>query len=343
MNEKFSVRIVDLQGDYFEFGKVQGEEIKNSLLFEKLKKLASENNHSNVRKAEELLEQFSPNVLEEIAGLQASLELEKDTAMQFSGYDIVFPKMGCTTLVTDGAYIRNYDFSPMLYDARLVLTNPDNGYATVGFSQQIIGRLDGMNEKGLVVGLHFVNNEERAEGFFATTIVRMLLEQCANIEEAIQFITTVPHGYCYNYSITDRSGKSIIVEAAPDRQMIIDADPLVCTNHFETESLRDWNRNDVQLQGSLARKRHVHALLKQDYTTTELFHHFNDGESPLFFHHYREFFGTLHTVVYVPETLSVMIGIGQNSQPLEFSLEKHIEGTIQLPRYLEGQIESVFS
>ena len=60
-----------------------------------------------------------------------------------------------------------------------------------------------MNEKGLVVGLHFVNSEHRGEGFIATTVVRMLLEQCANVGEATKLITTIPHGYCFNYSMTD--------------------------------------------------------------------------------------------------------------------------------------------
>ncbi|MFJ3389985.1 MULTISPECIES: carcinine hydrolase/isopenicillin-N N-acyltransferase family protein [unclassified Lysinibacillus] len=62
--------------------------------------------------------------------------------------------------------MRDYDFRPTLYDGRLVFSHPINGYASVGFSQQIIGRLDGMNECGLVVGLHFVNNEYRGGGLY---------------------------------------------------------------------------------------------------------------------------------------------------------------------------------
>lgn len=340
MNETLVVKIVDLQGDYIQFGRTQGKEIMGSPILEQMKRLAMLNSHPNVQKAEELLKRYSPHLLEEIEGLAEELTVSRDLAMRFSGYDVVFPKMGCTTLVTNGAYIRNYDFSPKLYDARLVFTNPLNGYASVGFSQQIVGRLDGMNEKGLVVGLHFVNHEERAEGFFATSIVRMLLEQCADTTEAIAFITDIPHGYCYNYSITDRNGHSIIVEASLGKQIIIDTNPLICTNHFESDVLREKNRNNIQVQGSIARKRHVHSLLERHLTTEDYYIHFNHGQSPLFSHHYDEFFGTLHTVIYSPKDLKITVGVGNDFKPWHVSLKRYINGEENFPRHLVGFIPS---
>lgn len=320
MNKKLTVKVVDLQGDYFQIGKMQGKEIKQTSILEQMKQLLKVNQTPNIRKAEQLLKEFSPNLLAEIKGLADELEVDMDTALLFSGYDVVLPKMGCTTLVTNGTYIRNYDFSPKLYDARLVFTNPTNGYRSVGFSQQIIGRLDGMNEKGLVVGLHFVNNEERAEGFISTTVVRMLLEQCADIEEATTLIKRIPHGYCYNYSITDRSGRSIKVEATPDKQIIIEAKPLVCTNHFESESLQINNGSKIQLQGSIDRQAYVNGLLEKNPATAEWYAHFNREDSPLFSHNYDEFFGTLHTVIYSPKDLEVTVGIGGNAKPTKYSI-----------------------
>ncbi|CAM5716978.1 Acyl-CoA--6-aminopenicillanic acid acyltransferase OS=Lysinibacillus sphaericus OX=1421 GN=LS41612_14985 PE=4 SV=1 [Lysinibacillus sphaericus] len=70
-------------------------------------------------------------------------------------------------------------------------------------------------KKGLVVGLHFVNNDWKGDGFLATTIVKIVLEQCENIEEAIALLNKIPHRYCYNYSMTDQSGKAVVVEATP--------------------------------------------------------------------------------------------------------------------------------
>src|SRR5690606_34046712 len=101
---------------------------------------------TNPLKAEVELKNFSPIVLEEIKGLAEGLDLSEEAALKiFSGYDLVLPKMGCTAMVHNGLYARNYDFSPEFYDARLVFSCPTDGYASVGFSQHMIGRLDGMN------------------------------------------------------------------------------------------------------------------------------------------------------------------------------------------------------
>src|SRR5690625_5594722 len=93
------------------------------------------------------------------------------------GYNATFPVIGCTTFANDSFYVRNYDLSPELYDGRFVFSHSKESYASVGFSEHIIGRLDGMNEKGLVVGLHLVNQFVREKGLMATTIVRMILDQ----------------------------------------------------------------------------------------------------------------------------------------------------------------------
>ncbi len=337
INEELVVRIVELRGNYYQFGMEQGKELMSLRVLEQMDQLRDLAIHSNVQKAKVLLKKVSPKLFQELEGLAEGLNMELDTAIKlFSGYDVVFPEMGCTTLVNDGYYVRNYDFSPEMYDARLVFTNPTDGYVSVGFSQQVTGRLDGMNEKGLVVGLHFVNNEYRDEGFLATTIVRMLLEQCANIEDAIHFITNIPHGYCYNYSITDQSGKSIIVEASPHQQIINFTNPLICTNHFESEILREKNR--IEIQGSVKRKEYVNSLLSESLSPMSAYHHFNDESSPLFFKYYKEYFGTLHTVVYSPKDLSIIVGIGENCKPMMFSLKEYMEGRLVLPKYVKGMI-----
>lgn len=336
-NKELVVRLVELRGGHYQIGLDQANELKSFPNLVPMDLLSMLTMNANVHKAKEVLENTAPHLLQEIEGLAEGLSMELDTAIKlFSGYDVVFPNMGCTTLVNDGFYVRNYDFSPTLYDARIVFTNSENGYASVGFSQQVLGRLDGMNEKGLVVGLHFVNNEHSAEGFLATTIVRMLLDQCANIEEAINLITNIPHGYCYNYSLTDLSGKSVIVEASSQQQIINFTNPLICTNHFESELLREKNR--IEIQGSVRRKEYVSNLLTESLSPISAYHHFNDGSSPLFYKYYQEFFGTLHTVVYSPKDLRIIIGVGENSNPLIFSLKEYMEGALNLPDYINGTI-----
>lgn len=333
------VRVLELKGRYKQMGFEQGMELKSLPMFEQ--QMAQQRGltvHSNSLKAKELVESLCPNLFHELQGLAEGLDLDLDaTIKQFSGYDLTFPAMGCTSMVKEGFYVRNYDFSPALYDGRFVITNPADGYATVGFSQQVVGRLDGMNERGLVVGLHFVNDQYRAPGFIATTIVRMVLEQCADTEEAIAFIKSVPHGYCYNFSITDQGGNNAIIEASPHNQVIHYPDTLMCTNHFEAEVLREKNRAEVQ--GSVFRREYLYSLEVHDLTPLSAYHLFNDEKSPLFYQYYKEYFGTLHTVVYSPKELKVLVGVGGDFPPLEFSLREYLQGKSSLPEKLIGEIK----
>lgn len=338
--EELIVRVVDLVGSYYELGLKQSEEIKSSQFLEQMDLLKELSTNSNSTKAQEILKAISTNLLEELRGLAEGLDIELDTIIRlYSGYDVSFPTMGCTAYVNDGYYVRNYDFSPELYDARLVFSNPIDGYASVGFSQQVIGRLDGMNERGLVVGLHFVNNHDKEEGFIATTIVRMLLDQCGCIKEAIDLISIIPHGFCYNYSITDQSGRGVVVEASPQKQFVNFGNPLICTNHFESEALREKNRKEIQ--GSVKRKEYINSLLTKKLSPISVYRHFNDGNSPLFFKYYKEYFGTLHTVVYSPKDLSLIIGVGENSEPMMLSLRGYLDGTLSLPKVIKGRINQI--
>ena len=336
--EQLNVSVVDIMGSYYEMGLMQGKEIKKSTqLMKQLDFLEFLTTNIDPLKAKKILTELSPNLLEELKGIANELNIELDTIIKlYSGYNLAFPSMGCTTLIQEDYYVRNYDFSPEVYDARIVFSNPIKGYASVGFSQNVIGRLDGMNEKGLVVGLHFVNDEYKGEGFLATTIVRLLLDQCSTVKEAVHFISTIPHRFCYNYSITDVSGAAVVVEASPDNQIVHNSNPLICTNHFEAATLQEKNKKTTN--GSIQRKEYVGSLLKEQLSPLAVYRQFNDGNSLLFFKYYKEYFGTLHTVVYLPKDLSVIIGVGENCEPVLFSFKEFLEGKVILPNVIKGLI-----
>ncbi len=335
--EKLVVKMVELNGTHFQMGLQQSKELESPTHLKEIEMLRSLDEPPNLEQGIKLLENTAPTILQELKGLAVGLDLSLEKVIRhYGGYDFEFPEMGCTAFVHDGHYVRNYDFSPAYYDARLVFSNPTTGYSNVGFSQQVIGRLDGMNEKGLVAGLHFVNNEHREVGFMATTIVRMVLESCANVQEAIELISKVPHGYCYNYSLTDGSGKNIIVEATPKRQLINKTRPLICTNHFESESLQ--KNNPYTIHSSIERKRFINGVLNGELSLTSLYHHFNDENSPLFFNQYNEYFGTLHTVVYTPKDLTLLVGVGKNCTPISWSFKAYLNGNLKLPDCIKGII-----
>lgn len=334
--QKLEVTVFELEGSANELGYIQGKYLDFGPGFERLKLLQQA---VDAREAAQLLEGFSPSFLDELAGLARGAEVETETAIQlFSGYNVVMPPMGCSTYSNGAFYVRNYDFSDKLYDARLVFQRPAGGYASVGFSQQVLGRLDGMNEKGLVIGLHFVNNQHKGDGFLATTICRIVLDQCATVEEAVAFIHELPQRYCYNYSILDRDENTAMIEAAPDKQIVHRTRPLICTNHFEAQANK--NRNKVMTAGSIKRKDVLQNLISiEKEEPSHYYKIFNNEQSPLFSNHYEAFFGTLHTVVYCPEDLSIIVGVGGDCEPFKYSFEKWMEGRESLPGKIEGKIK----
>lgn len=333
LRRKLQVEVVELYGDPYQIG------LKQATALTKRKMEGYSN--ANVTEGRKLLEEISPSLVEELAGLANEQGMGLNTAIHFyGGYDLNMPSMGCTALTNRSFYVRNYEFNDVLYDGRLVLMKPNQGYASIGFSQQIAGRLDGMNEKGLVVGLHLVNEkveQKEARGFLATTICRLILDQCATTEEAVALIKQLPHAYCYNFSIMDKTGSSAVVESTPETQEVHYYSPLMCTNHFESERLKNKNRTFIDV--SLRRKKYLETLEKEILTPTSAYHMFNNERSPLFFKHYKAFFGTLHTVVYCPKDLNVMLGIGGDCEPYELSFAAWLAGEADLPSILEGTIE----
>lgn len=334
MRRELRVKVLEFIGSNYEIGFIQGSRMEKDGKYQLLQFLTSE---SDAATAESILKETSNGFLEEIQGLAAGLKIDENSAIKmFSGYDLSFPSMGCTALATDNFYIRNYDFSPDIFDHRLVFTRPEQGYASVGFSQQVVGRLDGMNEHGLVVGLHLVNEGDKAKGLMSTTIVRLVLENCKNVDEAVDLIISLPHGYCYNYSLMDQQGNKCLVEASPEKQVVKKQTPLMCTNHFETEELQDKNR--VYIDGSRRRKKTLQELTATTITPDDAFYQFNDEKSPLFYTDYQKFFGTLYTVVYLPETLEMTVGIGGNATPVKFSFAKWLQGNEAVGGELVGNI-----
>lgn len=157
------------------------------------------------------------------------------------------PDLGCSTFAArlmDGTPVfgRNFD----MYDspAMLLTTRPENGYdsismvnlAYIGYSAEYLPTemkssimtlaapyvpLDGVNEKGLAVGVLLIDTESTNQqtekvDITTTSAIRMLLDRAANVDEAValleQYDMHASAGSCYHFHIADAEGGSVIVE-----------------------------------------------------------------------------------------------------------------------------------
>lgn len=294
-----------------------------------------------MKKMKSLYSAFAPHLLEELLGLSEGLDIPfAKCAALFSGYDM--PKvaaMGCSALITKDFYVRNYDFSPVLYDGFFSLLQPENAYATAGYNLQAIGRHDGVNEHGLVAGLHFVSNDGYSEGLSAWTSIRMLLETCKTVEEAIRMLEEIPHSACYNFSLGDGKGNMAVVEASPEKTRVRrDEVLLTCVNHFQMEELQKKNR--AFIENSIQRNRYMQELKSGEFNQKEMFQNFSDKHSPIFFMDYENLFGTLHTFSYSFVDSRILTTVAQSNQVLEIDFEDWVHGNNTKETVLTGLIEN---
>ena len=337
MSETY-VNVLQIRDSSFEIGRKTGMKIQHLPIVKTFEAITKpEIDYDNMKS---IYSSFAPHLLEELDGLAHSLKLSPNkAAAMLSGYDVPRTEaMGCSALLTKNYYVRNYDFSPSLYDGIFSLVQPEKSLASAGYNLQILGRHDGVNEQGLVLGLHFVSHDGYTEGLSPWTAIRMVLDSCSSVEDAVSMLKEIPHSACYNFSIGDSRGNAAVVEASPDKIVVRRDGALACVNHFQEDDLKSKNRNSIN--GSLDRNNYLLSLRDNHLSQLEAFNHFKSKESPLFFTDYDNLFGTLHTFSYSYQNTKILTSIAQSSQTLEIDFNEWVNGTNINVQKLKGMIES---
>jgi predicted choloylglycine hydrolase len=306
----FPVQVVQCRGTSYEIGRQQAEIFattpKGRVIQRRRQFRAPQ--WFDVHAEERAFSKYAPLLWEEIGGIADGLRMSMDeAAFRFGNGGLRPPLGGCSAVMTDGIYGRNYDFQPARYGARIALVHPSGCHASIGSSELLTGRLDGMNEHGLTVGLHLVRISPLYPGLSCVVMIRIVLDQCATTEEAVAVFRRLPHAMHYNYSILDARGAAAVVEAAPGSVAVRTGDALVCTNHFQTPLLRSLNRNPSR---SIQRLPPLEAWAKEKNDANGLYANLNNSTSPAFHHDYLQGSGTLHTMVTEPANRRVIFGVG---------------------------------
>jgi predicted choloylglycine hydrolase len=117
--------------------------------------------------------------------------------------------------------LRSYDYAPALCETTL-LTTTISTRRTMAMSDCLWGALDGVNEDGLAVALAFGGRRAVGRGFAVTLLLRYMLEQCADVSQALEAVVAVPVNLSYNIALVDASGQAALVRVAPDRPPVIE-------------------------------------------------------------------------------------------------------------------------
>ncbi|MEI4801545.1 C45 family peptidase [Bacillus sp. FJAT-51639] len=335
---EFLVNLFQIRDTSFNIGLKFGKYLHNNPLLKVLDSITRpEIDYKNLKS---IYSALAPHLLEELDGLANGLEIStKKSASLFSGYDVPRTEaMGCSAIITKEYYVRNYDFSPALYDGIFSLVQPEEAFATAGYNLQVLGRHDGINQRGLVAGLHFVSNNSYSKGISPWTAIRMVLDMCSSVDDAIQMLKEIPHAACYNFSLGDKNGNMAVVEASPEKVIVrLGQSSLSCVNHFQDEMLK--NKNRVSIDGSVKRNSYLQEISNKNLTHQEMFDEFKDKNSPLFFTDYENLFGTLHTLSYSYQNSRIITTIAQSEHVLDFNFQDWVDGENVKEQMLRGIID----
>jgi predicted choloylglycine hydrolase len=313
----FKVAIVQCRGTPYEIGRAQGElhaATSKGRAFLRRKKFWVPW-WFNLDAHKRMYLRFAPGLWEELEGLAEGLGAPlARVALYFGTGQLRLPIGGCSAVMSNGVYGRNYDYRARDYGARLVLVQPTGSYASVGTSEMLTGRLDGMNEHGLCIGLHLIKMRPRFPGLLCVLLNRIVLDQCATTAEAVEMLRRLPHGMQYNYSLLDANGVAAVVEASPGLVAVRTGNWLACTNHFQSALLRPLNRRVRHSEQRLPPLEH---WARQRLTVEQTFAALNSSRSPAFFHGYLRGAGTLHTIAVEPASRRMLIGVGGDAAALD--------------------------
>lgn len=333
--------IIQFRGTHYDFGVLQGNLLKDSPILPNRKKQwgsKSKLRHFITEKndVKKMFLHFAPGILDELNGLADSLKMDMaDAFREFGGYYLEYGKSGCSIFTGNDYMMRNYDNDPLSYEGRYLFYQPtDQGYAIVGPSMQITGRTDGLNEKGLSMGYNFINRMKSNDGFVCNMIGRIILEKCANVEEAISLLREIPHRHSFSYVLLDQSGESIVVEASPREVVIHQAN--ICTNHFEKLT----HENRYQMEDSLQRYQAIERQESNISDPYKAFRMMNDTGKGVFSKKYGAWAGTLHTAAYFPKDMKAWIALGGDRMPLIFDFGQWLKGkTVNVTR-IKGELDT---
>jgi len=239
------MRKVMLKGDYYEVGWQYGEIMKQEGF-----NLSEPTNEKLVlaQESEDEVKKYFPEILDEMRGFSDATGVKYYKVMSLVLTVGVAPSCTCFAATShaskDGKTIfgRNYDmFYWLKKSAETYTTHPKGANSSIGNTDIFIGREDGINDKGLAVGLASVHSEGRQPGFIFPIVVKLLLDKCADVDEAIKLATKIPHLKSMTYLLADKSGKMAALEVTTKKIHVRrpSSDYIIITNQFQEPQMQE--------------------------------------------------------------------------------------------------------
>ncbi|WP_152657835.1 C45 family peptidase [Oceanobacillus sp. CFH 90083] len=338
--KKVRTKVIPFRGTHYQYGYHQGTLLRNHILLKNREnqwKVRKPLFSINLEETKRIFQEIAPAIWEELSGFADALKWPMERVLlEFGGYRVKLNRSGCSILTGSDYLVRNYDYHPKTYDGIYSLFQPaDQGYAVIGVTQKVTGRCDGMNEKGLAMGYTFMHRKRPKSGFVCHMIGRMILETCANTDEAVSLLKHIPHRGSFSYVLFDKNHtESTIVEASPRKVEVRRG--AACTNHFQI--MEEENRH--YLKDSKRRLEIMESSQANSLNGKEAFQLLNGTENGVFSKLYGQWAGTIHTAAYFPSTLEAWLALGGNQEPVKFDFASWLNGEDFPVSEVTGMVET---
>jgi predicted choloylglycine hydrolase len=264
------MQIKTFNGNYFEIGKQLGKVYKKNKMNLKLIKV----DKTLLDKQKKIYQKYFPGILKELRGMNEVLKVDEDKLLFFflAGELDWFRKSNVTKACTifgvknkKGLFVgRNYDWLKSaedffgIYKVIIPKMNKYLGITDMGlFSEEsepsnlFFNLDDAINDKGLYIGLNFALMYKWNYGLQPSHLIRLIVESCKNVDEALEVFRKVPLCYPKFFFIADKSGKMVVVEHDSSNATIRKPtnNVLIMTNHFIDENLKKEDKILVEFPG----------------------------------------------------------------------------------------------
>lgn len=215
--------------------------------------------------------------------------------------EINIPSLGCSTFTavtpeSEQLFGRNFDLS--YSPGMMVRTKSDQGYESVsmvnlgfiGYGEDKLpdnflssittlaapyAPLDGINEKGVSVGVLLIPTEETNQttdkvDITTTTAIRMILDKCATVQEAIDLLSQYDMhssaNSCYHFHIADAHGDSVVVEYINNEMKLVEPDEKyqAATNFLLTPGDYDFGRGQDRYDTIISTLKENNGVLSEE-------------------------------------------------------------------------------
>lgn len=203
-----------------------------------------------------IYQEFFPEILDEIQGIADGQECDVKLlqGLLFSIYAMP-PACQCSCFAVSNKntimFGRNSDFLTDIEKNNLnvIYRFSSESFSFTGNTTAFVQMEDGVNEKGLAVGLTSIYPPFIRPGMNAGLLLRFFLEKCSSVDEVVSYMSKLPISSAQTFTVADISGNLAVLESYCDRVIVLrpsrEKNYVCATNRFHSTELSFANNNEI--------------------------------------------------------------------------------------------------